>query len=180
VTRASAFSPAAFLLALGLAGCVSIPDTYAPPMERRPVTGYGSNSFGAVVSMSDPSAPAHIVKDISPSLESGAWRWTLQRPELRFTVSRVKDVRFVMDFAVAKTTFDSTGPVTISFYVNGKLLDKVRYDEPGNKHFEKPVPPEWLATDRMNTVAAEIDKMYVSPQDGNQLGFILSRAGFIE
>jgi hypothetical protein len=85
-----------------------------------------------------------------------------------------------MDLAVSKITFDSTGPVTISFYVNDKLLDKVRYAEPGNKHFEKDVPPDWLATDRMNTMAAEIDKMYVSPEDGTKLGFILSRAGFAE
>ena len=173
-------APVILVFALGLAGCVSIPDTYAPPMERRPVTGYASNSFGGVVSMSDPSAAAHIVKDISPTLESGAWRWTLQRPELRFAVSRAKDVKLVMDFAVPKSTFDSTGPVTISFYVNDKLLDKVRYDEPGNKHYEKPVPPEWLATDKMNTLAAEIDKLYVSPKDGMKLGFILSRAGFTE
>jgi len=163
-----------------MAGCVSIPDTYAPPMDRRPVTGYGANSFGGVVGMSDPSALAHIVKDVSPTLESGAWRWTLQRPELRFAVTETKDVKFVMDFAVAKTTFDSTGPVTISFFVNDKLLDTVRYVEPGNKHYEKPVPPGWLATDRMNTMAAEIDKLYVSPLDGGKLGFILSRAGFTQ
>ncbi len=168
------------VLALLLAGCVSIPDTYAPPMERRPVTGYDDSSFGGVVSMSDASALAHIVKDISPELESGAWRWTLQRPELRFIVSHTKGVKFVMDLAVAKSTFDSTGPVTISFYVNGRLLDKVRYDQPGDKHFEEPVPPEWLEVDRMNTMAAEIDKLYVSPLDGAKLGFILSRAGFAE
>ncbi len=175
-----ASGPALAVLTLTLAGCVSIPDTYAPPMDRRPVTGYGDTSFGGVVSMSDASARAHIVKDISPQLQSGAWRWTLQRPELRFAVSHTKGVRLVMDFAVAKSTFDSTGPVTISFYVNDRLLDKVRYDQPGNKRFEKPVPPEWLATDRMNTIAAEIDKLYVSPLDGAKLGFILSRAGFAE
>ncbi len=180
MTSTRRLAPVVLWLALWLAGCVSIPNTYAPPMERRAVTGYGTNSFGGVVSMNDPGAPAHIVQDIGSKVESGAWRWALKRPELRFAVSRTKNVKFVMDFAVSKTTFDSTGPVTISFFVNDKLLGRVRYDEPGNKHFEKPVPPEWLATDRMNTIAAEIDKLYVPPRDGTKLGFVLSRAGFAE
>jgi hypothetical protein len=176
------WSPAPLVLAwaLCLAGCVSIPDTYAPPMERRPVTGYGTNEFGSIVSMNEPGARSHIIKEVSPVLESGAWRWAGKRPELRFVVTRTKNVRLVMDFAVAKLTFDSTGPVTFSFFVNDRLLERVRYDQPGNKHYEKLVPAEWLWTDRMNTIAAEIDKVHVSPADGATLGFILSRVGFAE
>ena len=176
------WSPAPFLpaLTLCLAGCVSIPDTYAPPMERRPVTGFDTNSFASMVGMNEPGARIHIIKDVSPTLESGAWRWTGKRPELRFALSKTKNVRLVMDFAVAKNTFESTGPVTLSFFVNDRLLDRVRCDEPGDKHYEKPVPPEWLRTDQMNTIAAEIDRMYVSPLDGAKLGFILSRVGFAE
>lgn len=167
-------------LALSLSGCVSIPDTYAPPMERKPVTGFGTNAFGSIVSMGDPGARVHIIKDVSPVLEGGSWRWTGQRPEFRFIVTRTKNVKLVMDFAVAKATFDATGPVTFSFFVNDQLLDRVRYSEPGNKHYEKPVPPEWLRTDQMSTIAVELDKVQVSPLDGAKLGFILSRVGFAE
>jgi hypothetical protein len=163
-----------------LAGCVNIPDTYAPPVDRRPVTGASPNLFGSIVSMNDASAPQHIIKDISPLLENGLWRWTGKRPELRFVVSRVSDVTLAVDFAIPKLTFDQTGPVCLSFMVNDRLLEQVRYDTPGNKKFEKPVPAGWLHLDRMNTVAAEVDKVYVSPKDGAMLGFILSRAGFVE
>jgi hypothetical protein len=163
-----------------LVGCVKIPSTYAPPMERKPVTGYGANSFGNIVSMSDASAPAHIVKDISPTVESGSWRWAFKRPEMRFAVTRARNVRLSLDLGLAKEAMDATGPVTLSYFVNGRLLEAVRYDQPGNKHYEKPVPADWLRTDAMNTVAIEIDKLFKSPQDGVQLGFILSRAGFIE
>jgi hypothetical protein len=167
-------------LALCLTGCVDIPDTYAPPVERRPVTGAGPSLFGSIVSMNDPRAPQHIVKDISPSLESGSWRWTGKRPELRFVVSKASDVKLVVDFAIAKLTFDATGPVSLSFVVNDRLLEKVRYDTPGNKSFEKVVSAGWLYTERMNTIAVEIDRVYISPQDGAVLGFILRRAGFVE
>ncbi|MFB3778873.1 MAG: hypothetical protein ACE141_14740 [Bryobacteraceae bacterium] len=167
-------------LALCLAGCVSIPDTYAPPMERKPVTGFGTNSFGSIVGMGEPGARMHIIKDVSPVVEGGSWRWSGKRPELRFIVTRTENVKLVMDFAVAKATFDATGPVTFSFFVNDQLLDKVRYDAPGDKHYEKPVPPEWLRTDQMSTIAVEIDKVQVSPLDGAALGFILSRVGFAE
>ncbi len=149
-------------------------------MDRRPVAGVGPNLFGSFVAMNDPDAPQHIIKDISPVLEGGAWRWTGKRPSLRFVVSKVSDAKLVMDFAIAKLTFDATGPVTLSFFVNDRLLENVRYDAPGSKRYEKAVPAGWLYTDRMNTVAAEIDKVYVSPKDGAVLGFILSRAGFAE
>ncbi len=180
MSAARAFAPLFVAMSLSLAACVSIPDTYAPPIERRPVTGYEANTIRSVVYMNDASAQAYILRDVSPTLEAGAWRWAFQRPELRFVLVRTEGVKLVMDFAIADATFKQTGPVTLSFFVNGQLLDKVRYDEPGNKHFEKPVPSEWLHAGEMNIMAAEIDKLYVSPQGGGKLGFILSRAGFIE
>jgi len=180
VTTASKLSQGLLALMLTLAGCVNIPSTYAPPIERRPVTGYGSSALASVVSMNDPNANAHIVKDVSATVEGGAWRWAFKRPELRFALAWVKDVNLVMDFAIAKETFDATGPVTISFFVNDRLIEAVRYDQPGTKHYEKPVPADWLRPDAMTTVAAEIDKLYKSPHDGAELGFILSRVGFTQ
>lgn len=136
--------------------------------------------MGHFVSMNGPVADAHIVRDIALGLEAGAWRWTGQRPELRFRLSSVEGLRFTMDFALPDVTFAQRGPVAISFFINGHLLDKVRYEGGGQKHFEKPVPAAWLRTDADTLVAAEIDKVWIAPADGARLGFILSRAGFIE
>ncbi|MCC7176032.1 MAG: hypothetical protein IT159_12615 [Bryobacterales bacterium] len=171
--------PGILTLLLLLAGCVDIPNTYAPPIERRPVTGY-RESLPGVIGMNDPDADEHIVRDISRTVESGAWRWTSKRPELRFALSRTKGVKLVVDFAVSRETFAATGPVTISFFVNGRLVEAVRCAEPGNRHFEKHIPQDWLRSDGMTTVAAEIDKLYKSPKDGVELGFILSRIGFTQ
>lgn len=162
-----------------MAGCVGIPSTYQPPVERKPMTGPGSSALGSVVSMSDPDANAYIVKDISAAVESGAWRWAFKRPELRFRLAGVKDAKLAVDLAIAKEAFDVTGPVTIFFFVNGQLLEAVRYGQPGNKRFEKAVPAGWLRPDAMTRVTLEIDKLYKSPQDGAELGFVLSRVGFV-
>jgi hypothetical protein len=163
-----------------LSGCPSIPDSYAPPIQRRPVTGPEPPAFGHFVDMNDPNADAYILRDISDTTEGGGFRWVHERPELRFALSRIHHLKFVMDFAIPSVTLKQTGPVTISFYINEKLLDKLRCETPGEKHFEKPVPAEWLRTDTPTLVAAEIDKVYIAPQDGAKLGFVLTRAGFVE
>jgi hypothetical protein len=54
----------------------------------------------------------------------------------------------------------------------------VRYTTPGQKHFEKPVPRDWLPTGAEATLAIKLDKMYKSPSDGAQFGIILQRIGF--
>ncbi len=179
MTAASGRLTCALASLLLLAGCVDIPSTYQPPIERRPVTGAGSGALGSAVEMNNPGAAAYIVKDISPTVENGAWRWAYKRPELRFALARVKDVRLVVDLAVPTETFNATGPVTISFSVNGRLLEAVRYDQPGNKRFEKPVPAGWLRQDAMTVVTLEIDKLYKPPAWGAELGFTLSRVGFV-
>ena len=70
--------------------------------------------------------------------------------------------------------------MTISFFINGNLLDSVKYSSAGEQHFEKPVPAKFLRSNSMNFAALEIDKVWVSKIDGAALGFILIRAGFTQ
>jgi len=128
--------------------------------------------------MSDQDADAHILRDVSPAAEANAWRWTFQRPELQFWLESTAPQKLAVDFAIAAETFKVTGPVTVSFYVNGKLLGREHCPKPGEYHFEKAVPAGWLRTDDFTVVAAEADKLWVSPTDGARLGFILRRMGF--
>ena len=75
--------------------------------------------------------------------------------------------------------FEQTGPVELTFVVNTRQLDKVRYTTPGDKHFQKPIPEDWLTTEIESTISIAIDKMYVG-EDGKKFGFILSSAGFVQ
>jgi len=145
------------------------PDELAPAQFKAPAP--------RIVNMSDTSAPLRFVRDIVVGPSSG-WRWTYQRPAVRINAGFELPVKYVIDFAVADATLRDTGPVTIAFTVNGRVLDRVRYATSGEKHFEKLVPAEWLEPGKAAIAGAEIDKVWVSKRDGARLGFILVRIGF--
>jgi hypothetical protein len=84
-------------------------------------------------------------------------------------------LRYVIDFTLPAVTVEDSGPVTLSFYVNDHLLDRVRYTESGTTHFEEPAPPDWVQEYEEVTVAAEIDKLWISKEDGQRLGFYPDR-----
>ena len=131
------------------------------------------------VEMSSPDASWHFVKDIYPGAPGDQWRWTNQNPSLRILTVTTQNLKLSADFALWDQAFKQTGPVEITFLVNGRALDKIRYTSPGQKHFEKPVPPDWLTTDVESTVSMSIDKLYTAPADGLKFGFILSSIGFL-
>jgi len=167
----------AFLL---LAGCVRAPESYPPPIQRKPLLPDVEESApGMLVNMSDANAGAHFVRDISPGLEGGRWRWTNQRPELKFFLESTKGLNLVWDFSVAEVTFRETGPVTVSFFVNGQPVGRVPCPKPGDYTFEQPVRQGLLRANEDNTIAAQADKLFVSRTDGVKLGFTMTRAGFL-
>jgi hypothetical protein len=128
--------------------------------------------------MSDPNADAYILSGISPAVEAGTWRWTNKRPQMRFYLKGIQNLKFAMDFAIADATFTETGPVTLTLSVNDKPLGNKHYTKPGTYSLELPVSADLLKPESLNTVAIEVDKVYIAKQDGAQLGFILTGAGF--
>ena len=120
------------------------------------------------------------MRDISPGLESGSWRWVFRRPELKFYLETDRNLNFEMNFSMPGATMHETGPVTLSIFINNRLLGKFRYDTEGIKRLVQKVPPGILKAGAINTVAIEPDKVWISKQDGAALGFILSGVGFTE
>lgn len=164
-------------IVLSLWGCGRDPDYPVP--EQRPIfTGFKVRA-GRIVNMSDPDAPARFVRDIAGG-PADAWRWTGQKPALKIKIRAVENLKYTIDYTVAEVTFKDTGPVTIKFTVNDHVLGQERITEQGNKHFEKPIPPEWLEVGQDAILGAEIDKMWTSKLDGARFGFILSRIGVAE
>ncbi len=159
-----------------LAACDRPPDVFPPPEQRHPVVAYNPAPEAMMVEMSDPDAALHIVKDIYGQSDP-SWRWTAQNPTVKLLVLSTEHLRLHSDFAIWDTGFKSTGPLEISFLVNGRVLDKIRYTTPGVKQFDAPVPPDWLAPDADTTLAMSLDKIYVAPKDGARFGVILVRLG---
>ena len=89
--------------------------------------------------MADPNADAYLVKDVADH-GPGTWRWVYDHPVLRFFVPDVPRLKFAMDFAIPERTLRETGPVTLTFTVNGKLLDRLRCEQAGEQHYAHDVP----------------------------------------
>jgi hypothetical protein len=164
-------------LCVTLAACDRTP-WFAPP-EQRPSLGGFPNHAARVVEMEGRDADRRIVRDILP-LTDAPWRWTGQRPALKIRVRADENLKYTIDFTVPQITFKDTGPVSVAFTVNDRLLERVRYTEPGFKHFEKAVPPDWLPVDAYAIVGAEIDKLWTDPGSGRKYGFIITRMGLMQ
>ncbi len=166
-----------FVLYVSATACVTQPEIYAPPAQRKPLDQEVLVRTSPMLEMSDPAAERAFVSDIDRGPQSSPWRWTSQRPTVKLTLKSTLNLRYRMEFTLPEVTFKDTGPVTITFFVNDQLLDTVKYDKPGDKIFDKPVPDAMLKPMTENTLAAEIDKVWMSKDDGRKLGFILSRVG---
>jgi len=131
-----------------------------------------------LVAMGDANAEAYFVRDISPALEGGRWRWTKERPELKLYLTSTKGLKLLWEFSIVQVTFERTGPVVVSFFINGQPAGRMSCPTPGDYSFSQPVRPDLLKADAHNIISAQADKLWVSATDGAKLGFTLTRAGF--
>jgi hypothetical protein len=151
---------------------------YAAPEQRSLDLGPDPGGLGSFVAMDDPASDDYIVKDISPGRDFR--RWAFIAPELRFLVKDPRHLKFIADFTIPEVTYKVTGPVTVSYSVNGKKLGSTRYDHAGDFHLEKPVPEGWVSSGVQVPVTFEATPRWISPEDGAQLSFLLRSAGFIQ
>lgn len=140
----------------------------------------GPESYlGPFVSMNDSMAAAYIVRDISSTLEAGEWRWAFGHPTLRFYLRSAANWKFAMSGNFPGDLFQKTGPVTLTIRINDQDFDKLRIDRPGDRQYEKPVPPQWLRARAENFVTLQTDKPWAPKPDATPLSFVLIRAGFV-
>ena len=170
-------SPLAILTLL-LCSCDRPPESYPPPEQRQP-QALTPDPSAMMVEMDDPDVAPHLAKDVYEAFGTSSWRWTAKQPTVKVLVYATDNVKLSTDFAIWDEGFKQTGPIELSFSVNGHPVDRVKYTTSGYKHFEKPVPAEWLSADTESTISVVVDKLYVSPQDGKAFGVILTRIGFL-
>ena len=163
--------------ALLTVSCGREPGVYAAPPQRSIDLGPDPDGPHAFVAMDDPVADDYLVNDISP--EHGFRRWAFTRPELRFRLNDVRHLIFTAEFAIPEVTYKVTGPVTVSYAVNGRTLGAIRCDHAGDFRLEKPVPDGLVEPGKFVRVTFEANPRWISPDDGAQLSFLLRSAGFI-
>jgi hypothetical protein len=130
------------------------------------------------VEMADADAEKYILSDIGGPPRA-KWRWTVKRPLVQIAFGDRLDLDFAMDFVLIEANMKDTGPVTLTFLVNGHKLESVLYKEPGVYHFEKAIPEGWLKAGEPAMIGAEIDKVWTAP-DGARSGMMVVGAGLRE
>ncbi len=167
------------MAALLATGCRNMPGPFAPPVQRQPLEDFRPYRMSAIVDMSDEDAQTHFVQDLT-SNATPTWRWTGEHPAVRVRMRSAGNLRYTVDFAIAEVMLLKTGPLTVSFLVDGRVLDRVRYDHDGVQHFEKAVPDGWVTAGQDVTVGADIDKPWIPPEGGPKRGIILMRIGLTQ
>ena len=157
----------------------SKPDAAASGKPPAAAMKVRSNPTKAMVAMNDPAVEDYIVKDISDTLESSTWRWGYERPELRFQLKQTAGQKLEAHFSVADATFKTTGPVTVTFFVNNKNVGTMKITKPGDQVFSKAVPADLLSTNDLTDVAIEAKPFWTSASDGRHLTVILTQVGFV-
>jgi hypothetical protein len=150
---------AVLAVTLTSSACQNMPGPFAPPVQRQPLQDFRPYRASAIVD---------------------TWRWTGKRPTVRVRLRSADNLRYTIDFAVVEATLRYTGPVTISFLVNDRVLDRARYTRPGSQHFEKAIPAGWTTAGQDVMVGAEVDKPWTPPDGGPLLGMILVRIGLTQ
>ena len=166
------------LLLVVIAACTNMPEPYRPAMRRQPMAGPDITHLKHFVPMSDPYAQDHILQDVSMHLEPAGWRWTGKRPTFRMVLPSTNKLRLLAEFWLNDEGLKTTGPLTIAFSVNGKLLDKAAYSSPGSQKFEKAVDASWLRANDDTIVTMDLDKTWRSGD--RELGVQLFRIGFLD
>jgi len=164
-------------MALAMAACTPLPDSYPVP-EQRPVShGPDPEGLRAFLVFDDPRTPAYIISDFLEAPPGQSWRWTGQKPTLKLKTESTDNIRFRARGAFPHQSHQQILPITLSVFVNDKLLDRVTYKTAGDFVFQKDVAPDLLLSNGENKVRIELDKVFVAG-DGVKLGMILAELGF--
>jgi hypothetical protein len=123
---------------------------------------------------------AAILRDVMGDAGVKGWRWTHQHPAFSFKLGSAENLDFYLRFAVNGTTFADTGPVTLTIHINGEVLDRPRFDTPGEREYSHPVPARWLEAKNPAIVEIDVDPVWIAPRDKVPLGIVLIAIGFEE
>ena len=155
-----------------MCSCGRVPDSYVLPVQRPRFDD--PQTWERMVRMTDVDARDHFVGEIFEPLAAN-WRWTGKNPTIRLEAPPNLQRAYRIEFAIPEQDLRVTGPVTLTFVVNGHVLDRKQYTAAGAYVFEEQVPPEWIATGEA-TLGAEIDKVMPAPS-GPPLGFLIVSIG---
>jgi hypothetical protein len=157
--------------ALLLAGCsVQKPLVHIPP-QRAAIDAQDPPQDPAYADFSNPAADRWIVRDIAKGEGSGWKRWTGANPAVRVPAEGASVAE--AEFELVPATFDTTGPVAVALFADGRKLTEARYEKTGTFQLKAPV----AASAGPMEVSLTVDPVFIAPGDGAKLGVRLTGMG---
>lgn len=173
--------PAALLLAVLILSSCSRESAFEPiPAQSPSVAAPDPPSFPCLALMTQARADQFIVTGIPLGLGAGAERWTSESPAVKCKLPSSGPWNVVMDFIVAGATLRETGPITLTFTVDGQEVERLRCDHIGEYKLRAPLPAALAIPGRELVLQATVDKPWVAPSDGSKLGVLVSAMGFVQ
>lgn len=148
---------------------------YPPPIQTAPPCRADLRQLGSFARMGEPEAAMHIIQDIATDPPGADTRWTYARPILVF---RPGPHYFMRIRLLRELVPEGSGPLEISFLVNGRHVATRSYTTGGEHDFQTPVPPEYTRGYPLAVVELRSSRHYIPPGDDAVLGFELVSAGF--
>jgi hypothetical protein len=139
-----------------------------------------TSKLGPWVELHGPTQGEHLLHDFATPSGGDEHVWTYERPVLVFAVPKRSGVKFKMEFQLAGATLKETGPVAITFWLNGTPLVTKTYDAAGMYDMEQDVPSKLLRDDSIAIVETTQNKYYFAEGDGQRLSYLFHAAGFVE
>ena len=124
-----------------------------------------------------PSRGARILGEVLVDAASKGSAWTTQHPAFAFTLEKAEDLDLFVRFSVHSDTFLHTGPVTLTVRVNDELIDRPRFDSPGEREYSHLVTAQVLQRQNPAVVRLDVDPVWTAA-DGVKLGILLFAVGF--
>ena len=124
-------------------------------------------------------AKGHFLSDVMDLPDESLQIWTFERPRYFFDVQSRSNLRFRLDVHVPDKIFNSIGPFRMMVWIGEKQLGQQTLASAGDHRFEHPVPPDWIPPAGLTIVETTLDKYYVAPEDGQKLGYMFVRGGFL-
>jgi hypothetical protein len=168
---------AVLVLASVLAGCSHTPQFTPIPEQLTKAESADPPELPCFVAMSEPRVNSFLINDIA---NTGWKRWTGARPTVHCSLPWEGKWLAAFDFEVAEATLKDTGPITLTFEVNGQKVGSLRCDSAGPYRFRAVLPASLSQEDQALRLVAIIDKPWVSPGDGAKLGVLVTAAGFLD
>ena len=144
-----------------------------------PATIEPGAALASTVLVADPRNSVQLVKGFH-EVESGAWRWTKGRFAVNLqppVAAATRGALLVMKFSIPEIVIKNNKDVTINASVNGEHLPPVAYHAVGDQILKLSVPASVLAGDAVRCEFVLDKTLPPSPQDGRELGVIVSSIG---